>query len=191
MYAALTRQAILEAAAKLFVSQGFDGTSVDDLAHESQLSKGAVYHHFQDKKQIFEEVYRVAAEGVITSVVQATIQPDLIEPWDRANAAVRAAIQTYAAQPDMRSLLRQVVGVLGEERTRALDGEVAMPLIRGLLEELNALGQLQPVDIPITALMVFRLLSESSLAIALSGNPGEQARRVEVSVLTLLSGLRA
>ncbi|MBH0781585.1 TetR/AcrR family transcriptional regulator [Nocardia sp. NEAU-351] len=190
MYAALTRTAILDAARKLFVENGFDATSVDDIARESQLSKGAVYHHFHDKQQVFAEVYRAAATEVISVVAAAAVAPDL-EPWERAEVAARTALSRYAAEPDTRSLLRQVTGVLGEERTRAVDSEIALPLIRGLLEELKRLELLRPVDVETTAQMVFRLLAEASLAIALAADPDAASREVEIVMLSMLRGLRA
>ncbi|MGK8520164.1 TetR/AcrR family transcriptional regulator [Nocardia asteroides] len=190
MYAALTKTAILDAARKLFVERGFDATSVDDIARESQLSKGAVYHHFQDKQQVFAEVYLAAEKVVVGAVAESVMQPEL-EPWERAEVAARTALSRYAAEPDTRALLRQVTGVLGEERTRALDAEVALPLIRGLLEELNRLGLLRPVDVETTAQMVFRLLAEASLAIALAADPDAASRDVEVVMLSMLRGLRA
>ncbi|RDI68136.1 TetR family transcriptional regulator [Nocardia pseudobrasiliensis] len=190
MYAALTKTAILDAARKLFVEKGFDSTSVDDIARESQLSKGAVYHHFQDKQQVFAEVYLAAEKVVIGAVAESAIAPDL-EPWDRAEVAARTAIQRYAADADTRSLLRQVTGVLGVERTRELDSEVALPLIRGLLDELSRLGLLRPVDLDTTAQMVFRLLAEASLAIALAQDPETASHDVELVMLSMFRGLRA
>lgn len=48
-----TRQRIIEAAAQLFVRKGFYGTSIADLAQATGLTKGALYHHFENKDAIF------------------------------------------------------------------------------------------------------------------------------------------
>lgn len=190
MYAALTRSAILDAAQKLFVERGFDATSVDDIARESQLSKGAVYHHFQDKQQVFAEVYVAAEKVVVTTVAESVLQPDL-GPWERVEVAARTALHSYAADPDTRALLRQATSVLGEERTRMLDAEVALPLIRGLLEEMSRLGELRPINIDTAAQLVFRLLAEASMNIALAEDPATASEDVEVVMLGMLEGLRA
>lgn len=189
MYAALTRTAILDAARKLFVQRGFDATSVDDIARESQLSKGAVYHHFRDKQQVFAEVYLDAEKTVITAVAEAAAAPDL-PPWERAEVAARTSLALYAADPDTRALLRQATSVLGAERTRSLDAEVAMPLIEGLLSELSRLGLLQPMNIDVAAQLVFRLLGEGSMTIALAEDPAQASNDVETVTLAMLRGLR-
>ncbi|MEV6072358.1 helix-turn-helix domain-containing protein [Nocardia sp. NPDC052001] len=190
MYAALTRTAILDAARKLFVERGFDTTSVDDIARESQLSKGAVYHHFQDKQQVFAEVYLEAERIVMLEVTKAAAAPDL-SPWDRAEAAAQQAISCYAADPDTRALLRQATSVLGSERTRELDATVAMPLIEGMLAELARVGELRPVNTDVAAQLVFRLLAEASMTVALAEHPEQLTEDVELVTFTMLRGLRA
>jgi AcrR family transcriptional regulator len=190
MYAAMTRSAILDTARRLFVERGFDATSVDDIARESQLSKGAVYHHFQDKQQVFAEVYTEVEKVVIGAVAQRVVDSDGT-PWERAETAARTALELYAADPDVRSLLRQAAGVLGAERTRTLDEAVAMPVIDGLLGELHRLGQLRPMNIAVAAQLVFRLLADGSMTIALADDPAAVSRDVEAVTLFMLSGLRA
>jgi len=51
-----THRAILDAAARLFVQQGYDRTSVTEICAESGVSKGAFYHHFASKQDLFTEL---------------------------------------------------------------------------------------------------------------------------------------
>lgn len=189
MYAALSRTAILDAARKLFVERGFDATSVDDIAREAQLSKGAVYHHFRDKQQIFAQVYLEAERGVVAAVATAAAAPDL-GPWQRAENAASKVLELYAADPDTRALLRQASSVLGSERARAIDTEVALPLIVAVLAELSEVGELRSMSIEVAAPLVFRLLVEGSMAIALADDPASVYQEVEVVMLSMLRGLR-
>jgi AcrR family transcriptional regulator len=48
-----TRSKIMEAAIKLFSTQGFNKASVDDICAEAGISKGAFYHHFKSKQELF------------------------------------------------------------------------------------------------------------------------------------------
>src|ERR1700722_20745506 len=52
-----TIRAILDAARHLFVSRGFEQTSVDQIAALAEGAKGAVYHHFASKEMIFGQVF--------------------------------------------------------------------------------------------------------------------------------------
>lgn len=65
-----TREAILEASRSLFLRQGYHATGMREIAHESGISLGAVYNHFQSKEEIFaailaeRNVYRAIVEGL-------------------------------------------------------------------------------------------------------------------------------
>lgn len=71
-----SRKQILDAALKLFSHRGYGATSVNDIADEAGLSKGNVYHHFEDKEVIFR--------ALIDRYFQALSQPDF--PFNRALA---------------------------------------------------------------------------------------------------------
>ena len=59
---ASTREAILETAAELFSTKGFAGTSMADLAENLGLSKAAIYHHFESKESIFQNLLQSTNE---------------------------------------------------------------------------------------------------------------------------------
>ena len=51
-----TVKLILDAASELFIKKGYDGTSLQDIINKTKLSKGAIYHHFSSKEEIFERI---------------------------------------------------------------------------------------------------------------------------------------
>ncbi|HEX2176531.1 MAG TPA: TetR family transcriptional regulator, partial [Nocardioidaceae bacterium] len=55
-YSEATRAALLEAATALFHERGFGGTALEDVAAAAQVTRGAVYHHFTNKRDLFEAV---------------------------------------------------------------------------------------------------------------------------------------
>ena len=66
------RAAILDAAKRLFVAQGFDGVSMDQIASEAGVSKLTVYSHFGDKESLFGEAVRAHCEaGMPASLFEA------------------------------------------------------------------------------------------------------------------------
>lgn len=58
----LTRQRILDVAARLFLEKGFNKTTMRDIVEQLNMSKGAIYHHFKSKDEIINEVYRMQEE---------------------------------------------------------------------------------------------------------------------------------
>jgi len=54
--AALTRKKLISAALPLFLNHGYDGTGINQILKQAKLSKGAFYHHFSSKEQIYQEI---------------------------------------------------------------------------------------------------------------------------------------
>jgi AcrR family transcriptional regulator len=187
-YASLTREAVLDGARTLFVEQGFDATSVDDIAQLSRVSKGAVYHHFADKRELFAELFRMSQVSVLERVAKAALAAT--GPWEQARVGAITFLRSYTGDEVARALLRQAVAVLGQQRSRDLDEEIALPLVCGLLTELRDLGELQPVPIPLTARILFSTLCEAATSVAMAPDAIDTAGQVEEVVLCLLSGLR-
>jgi len=92
------RQEILRAAARLFQQQGYDATSMNDVAAALKLSKGGLYHHFQSKDEILFHIMSHAmdiTEERVTSVVQR-----IEDPEERLRTLIRLHIGTVLSEED-------------------------------------------------------------------------------------------
>ncbi|MCD4864225.1 TetR/AcrR family transcriptional regulator [Pseudomonas sp. PLB05] len=59
---AQTRQRILDSAARLFALRGFDAVGLDDLMADAGLTRGAFYHHFRNKTEVYDQAIAHAAQ---------------------------------------------------------------------------------------------------------------------------------
>src|SRR5688500_5798062 len=84
------RTAVLDAAERLFVTDGYELTSVDAIAARAQVSKRTVYDYFGDKRTLFESVLGRVHEGV-TATVREAVDHELTEDRD-----LRDALTTFA-----------------------------------------------------------------------------------------------
>lgn len=77
-----TYRRIIQTAAELFVRKGFDGTSIADLAQAVELTKGAIYHHFESKDALFFAVVEMVRHdwnrGVVRDVMKTSNALDRI-----------------------------------------------------------------------------------------------------------------
>lgn len=186
--AALTRTAVLQAAQRLFVTKGFETTSIDEIAKASQSSNGAVYHHFRDKQEIFAAVFR-STQAAILQKAHAAI-PAGATSWEAVERSTRAFLRGYVDDDEARALLRQSIGVLGWDRVRELDQEMSLPLIRDMLTGAIEAGEAVPVPVDAAAELLYSLYCNAVLTIAAGQDPDRAAREVEAVVFTLLGGLR-
>lgn len=189
MYAAQTRAAVLDAARTLFVSNGFHDTSIDDIAQLARSSKGAVYHHFRDKRQIFAEVYHASQEALVHKVIES-MTTSTEGPWERVYTATRLFLSSYVAESEARTLLAQVLGVLGWEGVRQLDEETALPFLRATLEDSVAQGHARPVPVDATVEIYFSVFCNAIFYVAAAQDPELAAKDVEVAIHCALEGLK-
>ncbi|CAJ1503997.1 TetR/AcrR family transcriptional regulator [[Mycobacterium] kokjensenii] len=191
MYAELTRTAVLDASRSLFVAKGYDATSVDEIAHESQTSKGAVYHHFRNKQEIFAEVFRASQAEIMQAVLPRALEssPADAGPWQQALMAVSAVLHCYVDNHDARVLLRESASALGWDRKQTVDEEMALPLLRAVLDELIETGELKPVPVGVTAELLYALLSKTGPMIAAAEDPARAVSEIEPVLFALLGGL--
>ena len=119
---------ILDAAARLFRAQGFQGTSVRDIVRAVDMLPGSLYYHFATKEELLAEVY---AEGVrrISARVSAAIGP-LADPWARLEAACVAHLEAILEDDDYAQVVIRV---------RPGDAPAAQPRLIALRDEYEAL----------------------------------------------------
>lgn len=79
------REQLLAAAARLFGTKGFNGTSIRDIAEQVGMLPGSVYYHFSSKEELFAAVHAAGIERVLNAVSQAVSK--LEDPWSRLEAA--------------------------------------------------------------------------------------------------------
>jgi AcrR family transcriptional regulator len=92
------RQEILRTAARLFQQQGYDGTSMNDVAAALKLSKGGLYHHFQSKDEILFNLMNHAMDITQERVINAVVQ--IGDPESRLRALIRLHISVVLSIRD-------------------------------------------------------------------------------------------
>jgi AcrR family transcriptional regulator len=97
---------LLDEAARLFRTQGFQGTSVRDIVRAVDMLPGSLYYHFATKEDLLAEVY---AEGVrrISARVRAAIEGKR-DPWQRLEAACIAHLEAILEQDDYAQVVIRV-----------------------------------------------------------------------------------
>ena len=118
---ARTRQALLDAAAAVFVERGFHRTSVEAIAERAGFTRGAFYSNFDSKEELFAELLQSTVYRAYREMGERQLEGDGPIPTARESAETLAAIQ---AHPDGRWMFRLWLELLLEagrdEKMRAL-----------------------------------------------------------------------
>lgn len=114
-----TRAAILDAARGLFVTRGYADTSTPDIVAAAGLTRGALYHHFEDKKALFRAVAEREAISVATSIEQATSRD--LSAREALKVGARAYFDAMREPGRIRLLLLDGPAVLGKREMMEID----------------------------------------------------------------------
>lgn len=182
------REQVLAIAVQLFNEQGYDATSVADLAQRLELSKSALYHHFDSKEQLLSLALDTALSGLENVAAEALASPGpAVQQLDRL---VRGAVGVLIDHlPSVTLLLRvrgnSAVELAAMERRRRFDQQVTS-LVRAAQEQ----GDLRAdVDAPIAARLIFGMLN-SIVEWYRPGGPADRRVLADDILAIALDGLR-
>ncbi|GAA5150692.1 TetR/AcrR family transcriptional regulator [Pseudonocardia eucalypti] len=184
-----TRTQLIDAAAGLFAEHGYAGVGTEDVVRAAGLTRGALYHHFADKRALFEAVHERQEEQLVAAIGRrmAEARGDA----DPLVVGMRAFLDACTEPALLRIALLDAPTVLGWRRWREIDEQYGLGLIMAALEAAMASGALRRQDPRPLAHLVLAALGEAAQLIAHADDPAHARTEVEPALLSLLSGLGA
>ncbi len=166
---------------------GFEDTHTGDILASAGVSRGAMYHHFQSKRDVFEAVFiTVSDETIARSALDRSAGPSPLE--DLIEACL--AWLRVAREPEVAAiLLDEGPQVLGWKRARDLEEQSSLGVMKRGLERAIEAGEIQVGSLDLTARLVNALVAEIALS-ALHADPAPRAQEQELALRAFLSGLR-
>ncbi|MEY8013750.1 TetR/AcrR family transcriptional regulator [Mycobacterium servetii] len=191
-YAEQTRQALLDAAAAAFAERGFAATSIADIAATARVTKGAVYHHFPDKRALFEAVLNRCDEAAQAQVFDAVARyPD--DLWAGSMAALEVTLNACADPIVGRLIYVEGPIALGWTRWRECEDQYTYRNVRLLVTSAMQAGFFPP-DIAVDAMAQLLSGMITHAGIALAEAPQSKRKKLRREIFTeiqrLLTGLR-
>ena len=184
-----TRRALLDAARRLFERRGFGEVAAEEIVAEAQVTRGALYHHFEDGKTgLFREVVRELMEEVHAHLSAEGRRART--PLEALELGMNAFLQTCTEPGYRRILLLDGPAVLGWYEWRSLDLEFGLGLLRRALEAAVATGQVEVADVEMTTHLLAGALVDAALLLGEARDQRALRRRLNTTLLRLLHGLR-
>ena len=191
LYSEATRAALLETATAMFAERGFARTSLDDIAVATQVTRGAVYHHFESKQAVFEAVFDALEQDMIARVAAAAAGQS--NAWDAGMVALDAFLDLCCEDRYGRLCWLEGPLALGWARWMDYEKKYAYAMIDGFLQAAREQGLLGPVPAPTASQLVFHLLGGAGRTIAEAPEGDRRAVRdgCAATIRRMLNGLRA
>jgi AcrR family transcriptional regulator len=184
---AATREKLMAVARKLFRTQGYARTFIDDIAARARVTKGAFYHHFADKKAIFLAVFDETEQSLMEASAAGARGSDA---WSRFRGGCRAFLEASLDPGVQRIVLRDGPAVLGWETWREIDARYSLGLIEAALQQAMTEGRVSGSLKPLAHLL-FGALCEGAMMIARAPKPRAALAEVMAQVDALLAALES
>lgn len=183
---AATTQRLLAAARRLFAEHGFARTATEDIVAAAAVTRGALYHHFADKRALFEAVFlQLQAETGARIAAAAGSHDDI---WARILAGCQAFLAAACEADFAQIVLRDGPAVLGAEAWRHADEIHSLFQLRDSLEVLRAADA--ALDVEATLQLLSGALNEAAIWIADAGDRDAALARAGAAFERLIGGLR-
>lgn len=183
-----TRAALLSTARALFTERGFADTPTEEIVRRAGVTRGALYHHFQSK----EDLFRALVEEVETEITHKIAETFMRQPdtWDGIVVGCEMFLDACLDPGVQRILIVDAPAVLGPEVQREIEEKYGLAITRHALQRAIDEGLVDPQPPDILARIVLGALREGALHIARAADPVAVRNDVGVVVRRLLEGLR-
>ncbi|KAA6176649.1 TetR/AcrR family transcriptional regulator [Pseudomonas marginalis] len=180
-----TRARLLASARQAFATQGYANTSMDDFTARAGLTRGALYHHFGDKKGLLAAVVAQLDREMDERLQQISDQAD--NPWDGFCERCRAYLRMAQDPEIQRIVLQDAPAVLGENVGAQ---QQCIESLRGLLEGLMQAGVIEQAPSLALARLINGSLVDTAQWIAHDAQPDERLEQALQGLDLLLRGLQ-
>lgn len=183
-----TAENILRVATAQFRAHGYGGTDLESIAAEAGVTRGAVYHHYANKRALFETVVLRIHSQVQAQIEQTASQYE--DVWTQLEFGC-AAFLDAALDPDVRTiLLVEAPAVLGQEAWERMDRATSFASLTEIMRDLEQSGAIRPGSADANAHLLSGAMNAAALWLA-SAPDTELARdQVMRSLRAMVNALR-
>jgi len=173
------RAALIAAARSLFVEKGYSETGTPEIVARAKVTRGALYHHFTDKADLFRTVVEQEGRAVATEIESSTKNPS--SPIDALMTGADTYFAAMTVPGRVRLLLLDGPSVLGHAEMDRIDGETGREELRqGLAHSMEEAGY---VNIPFDALADLLSVAFDRAVLAIAAGKPEDDYKAAINLI--------
>ena len=204
-----TRRALVAAGRDEFGSRGYADTSVEDIVQRAEVTKGAFYHHFSGKKELFRRVFEQVTRDLSQAAFVTHVEHEPFRPreeqsreprpfreqsnrevWRQLLERCRRYIELRTDPQVQRITMVDALWLLSREERRAVEEEQGVVLLRADLRRAQRRGIVKQLPLHTLAVLLNGALDEACMLVV-DAESREEAVDEAMSVLSaFLEGVR-
>jgi AcrR family transcriptional regulator len=186
-----TREALIEAARALFAERGYAGVGTEEIVRAAGVTRGALYHHFDGKRDLFEAVYERIEVELAQRIAAGALDSGTADPLEAMRAGAEMFLSAATEPEAQRIVLLDGPSVLGWDRWREIAAEHGLGLIEATLQAAIEAGAIAEQPVRPLAHVLMGALDEAAMLVARAEDPERMRAEVGRTLDALLAGLSA
>jgi AcrR family transcriptional regulator len=184
-----TRGALIAAGRRLFAERGYAEVGTEEIVREAGVTRGALYHHFDGKRELMRAVYEQLEEE-LSQQFAASVTPGA-EPLQVLREGAETFLDQCLEREVQQIALLDAPAVLGWEEWREINARYALGLIEGVLRHGMETGSVREQPARPLAHALIGALDEVAMLVARSDDPAATRAEVGETLRGLIEALRA
>jgi AcrR family transcriptional regulator len=185
---AATRAALVDAARPLFATKGYAAVGTDEVARAAGVTRGALYHQFAGKEELFAAVFE-QVEQEVADRIAADLLGGEGDPVGVLHEGIDAWLAACAEPEVHRIVLIEAPAALGWERWREIGQRYGVGLVEATVRSLVEAGAIAEQPVRPLAHVLVGALEEAALYAARADDRGAATDEVRAALRTLVDGL--
>ena len=187
-----TQKTLKREARKIFAKKGYSGANTNELVERARVTKGALYHHFTNKRELYHAVVEDMEQELVERIeAAATAAGTGRDPWERLRAMCRAYLDACREPALARMLVLEAPVVLGWKTWCNLEQKYEVAAFARCLEEANRDSRALREPAETLAQVILGALTTGARVIATAADPEAARTDVQKTIDRLLDGLRS
>jgi len=184
-----TRAALIATAYELFADRGYAGVGTEEIVRATGVTRGALYHHFSGKRELFQAVYEEVERQLVEQIATSAIAT-AGDPLQALHAGAEAFLDASEDPAVQRIALVDAPSVLGWEQWRAIGLQYGFGLVQGTVQAAMDAGLIDRQPVRPLAHLLLGAIDEGAMLVARADDGGETRRQVGASIARFLEALR-
>jgi AcrR family transcriptional regulator len=186
---AATRGALIAAARRLFAERGYAAVGTPEVAAAAGVTRGALYHQFTDKADLFLAVYELVEQEITERIGELVAAAGATDPVEALTAGAEAFLDACAEPEIQRIVLIEAPAVLGWDTWRAVGLKYGLGLTEAILRAAIDAGRIAEQPVRPLAHVLIGALDEAALYVARAEDPVAAREQMRSVLGRLVRGL--
>jgi AcrR family transcriptional regulator len=183
-----TRAALVRASQRLFTRKGYGATATEEFVRAAKVTRGALYHHFSDKEELFRAVFEATEAQMLERVLG--VAADVPTPLAQLQVAIDAFLEACLDPTLQRIVLQEGPAVLGWTTWHEIDSQYAFGAVSAGLQAAMDSGELEAQPVEPLAHLVVGSIMQAGMVVARAEDQKAESAAIGRALHRMLDGLR-